>query len=502
MGIATAKKTYGLFVGLIVGIIILSFVFTGVYLPQGSADTVAEVDEYSVKASEFRRAFDYRISYLSQFGIRLTTKQIEDRKIKQQILDELIKSKLLLVLAKNIGVQTSEEEIAEAIQQMPQFQKNDRFSLDIYKRTLAANRQTPATFEDYFKEIIKLRRIDQIIKSPPLSKTFAEDLKQFAQDKKTATGIKLPKAILTKFVEVSNEQVDAYLEKKENVERTKALFAQRKPSLNIKPSVKARQILLKYEGKTEAKVLEQAKKLAKSLSTSNFSAKAKELSEDPLTKDQGGSMGWFERGSKIKSLEDAAFALKPGQVSAPVKTSLGFHIILVEDQKPGKEATFDEHKNKLAKELIQQSSPEALAEQVKKVVPVLSKAIASNDKKELENLRRKYQFALQHNETLTRLDGKIGQLIQLETDQVETIFSKENKEKNFKFENAAYVYLVHTQEFKDPKKKEKDEVLAKADDGAENALRNQQYALGIKLTTELQKHLFEKAKIKTYAGRL
>jgi hypothetical protein len=64
-----------------------------------------------------------------------------------------------------------------------------------------------------------------------------------------------------------------------------------------------------------------------------FSALAKEFSTDPGSKDTGGDLGYFGRGRMMKEFEEAAFALKPGEISNIVETAFGFHIIKVEDRR-------------------------------------------------------------------------------------------------------------------------------------------------------------------------
>lgn len=90
--------------------------------------------------------------------------------------------------------------------------------------------------------------------------------------------------------------------------------------------VKARHILVEQESK--------AKEIADKLKNGgNFAALAKAESLDPGSAAKGGDLGFFKRGAMVKEFDSVAFSLKPGEVSAPVKTQFGYHIILVDTQK-------------------------------------------------------------------------------------------------------------------------------------------------------------------------
>ena len=74
----------------------------------------------------------------------------------------------------------------------------------------------------------------------------------------------------------------------------------------------------------------------------DFAKLAGEFSEDPGSRAQGGDLGWFGRGMMVKPFEDAAFALKPGEVSGIVESQFGFHIIKLEERRGGQGGAPDE----------------------------------------------------------------------------------------------------------------------------------------------------------------
>ncbi len=102
--------------------------------------------------------------------------------------------------------------------------------------------------------------------------------------------------------------------------------------------VEARHILVK--SKAQADMIEAQLKKG-----GDFATLAKQYSIDPGTKDKGGDLGWFGPGQMVPAFQNAAFALKPGQISAPVQTPFGWHIIQVEAVKPlTKDAAIDQIK--------------------------------------------------------------------------------------------------------------------------------------------------------------
>jgi foldase protein PrsA len=126
-------------------------------------------------------------------------------------------------------------------------------------------------------------------------------------------------------------------------------------SFDLTGWVKARHILVKFvqtetdAAKKDADARKKIDEIALKVKDGDFEKLAKEFSEDEGSKASGGDLGWFGRGRMLKEFEDAVFGLKPGQVSDPVKTFYGYHIIKLE--KTGKDATVAE-KNDLMKTVV------------------------------------------------------------------------------------------------------------------------------------------------------
>lgn len=149
----------------------------------------------------------------------------------------------------------------------------------------------------------------------------------------------LIRALLAPNVEVTDEEVRTFFDSNSH------LFAQQE-------MVRARHILVKTED--EAKALRQ-----QLVDGADFAELAQQHSTDTGSAVRGGDLGWFGRGVMVEPFEKAAFALEVGEISEPVETSFGYHLILVEEKEQAKEAELTDDiaatiRNALIDEKIQQ----------------------------------------------------------------------------------------------------------------------------------------------------
>ncbi|MFK4477583.1 peptidylprolyl isomerase PrsA [Bacillus sp. RC206] len=133
---------------------------------------------------------------------------------------------------------------------------------------------------------------------------------------------------------------------------------------NHKPEMKVSHILVKDE-KTAKEVKEKIN------NGEDFTALAKQYSEDTGSKEQGGEIAGFAPGQTVKEFEEAAYKLDAGQVSEPIKTSYGYHIIKVTNKKELK--PFDEVKDTIRKDLEQQRLQDATGKWKQQVINDLLK---------------------------------------------------------------------------------------------------------------------------------
>jgi peptidyl-prolyl cis-trans isomerase C len=138
-------------------------------------------------------------------------------------------------------------------------------------------------------------------------------------------------------------------------------------------SVKASHVLIRVEENApedvvKAKQAEAAKVAALATKKgADFAALAKQYSEEPGAKESGGDLGFFTKDRMVPEFAEAAFSQKVGQVSQPVRTQFGWHVIKVTDTKPAHQLSFDEVKDELVNYLKRNKQREAIQNLIKEL---------------------------------------------------------------------------------------------------------------------------------------
>lgn len=152
------------------------------------------------------------------------------------------------------------------------------------------------------------------------------------------TNLQLQK-VLEPYVEITDEEIQEY-------------FTTNKEYLDQAEEVKASHILVETK-ETADEVKEKLNGGA------DFADLAKEYSTDTSNSQSGGSLGYFGKGQMVAEFDEKAFSMKVDEISDPIQTQIGYHIIKVEDHKEAKEATLDEVKEDIRKSIFQDKMGDA-----------------------------------------------------------------------------------------------------------------------------------------------
>ena len=303
-----------------------------------------------------------------------------------QIIDQMISDQAVAYEAQRLGLNVSDSDVAEAIRATPSFQPlfaSGQFNKQAYENFLAQQGLTIPEFETNFKKQMLKTYLDNIalngIVITPADVAAAykkknEKLKveyvSFSADKFKSqvkpTTVELKTYFdshRNSFTVPEKRGFDLLLVTEANVGQSIQVpeaALRRYYDVNIDKyrtpeRVKARHILFMTQGKPPAdipKIKAKAEDVLKQVKHGgDFAALAKKYSDDTGSASKGGDLGWIVRGQTVKNFENAAFSMKPNQISDLVTTEYGFHIIQVLEKQQAHVQSFDEVKDQIAADI-------------------------------------------------------------------------------------------------------------------------------------------------------
>ena len=343
---------------IILGLIILSFVLTGVgnYLIGGNGDYAAKVNGQEISRAQLERAFSNERSrqqeMLGEQFSQLASNPAYLQQIRQQALSQLVDEALLDQYAKDLQLAVSDDQIKQAIFNQPAFQTNGKFD---NARYLAIINQMNLTADQYAQALRKQLTTQQLIAAVTRTDFMlpgeTESLAALVSQERLVREATINVAALAAKQNVSDEEVKNYYEQNKNSFMAPEQFRVSYIKLDAASLQKApsesdiqswydshqqdytqpqRSRFSVIQTKTEADaqaVLDALKK------GGDFAALAKEKSIDPISARKGGDMGWLEPDTTPDELKSANLTQK-GQLSGVIKSSVGFIVARLDDVQP------------------------------------------------------------------------------------------------------------------------------------------------------------------------
>ncbi|MCG9659764.1 peptidylprolyl isomerase [Vibrio mediterranei] len=371
-------------VKIILGLIILSFVFAGVgsYIAGGIGNTAAKVGNVEIGRGEFEQAYqNERNRMQSQLGDYFSTLLGDPSYVasfRKSVLDRMINDVLLEQHAESLGLRISDAQIRQMILEMPQFQNDGKFDQDIYQATLRRAGFSADSFAEYLRrDLVRNQLLSALQGSEftlPSEIELQSKLLTQTRDIKTLT---LSLADFSKKAQITDEEIQKYYEENPGQftrpEQVKVAYIELSAQA-LKDQVKVTddevqkyydEHLDKYstsEQREVSHILVQGDDEAKAQAIldelnagADFATLAKEKSEDIGSSQEGGSLGWIERDVMDPAFEEAAFALKNvGDTTGLVKSDFGYHIIKLDAIKASESKPLAEVKDEIIAELKDQ----------------------------------------------------------------------------------------------------------------------------------------------------
>jgi peptidyl-prolyl cis-trans isomerase D len=401
-------RNNAVFVLIVVIFIVAVFIGT-IFLVWGRGSMSSSTSERSVAAwvgkqevpyADFIRAYDSRMEFYRRFYPGVPAAELEKRfRVKKGALDSAVGRHLLLEEARKMGLEVSNEEVARKVRETAAFQQNGVFDPQKYREVLQASGIKSAAYEEDVRGELLAGKVKALVQEPA-QVSEAEAFEEYRRDKEKVrlTLVTLPPAPPSAAAAVSEQDArrafDADPAKYTRPERARFACAsilakdfqpaapaseaelrdyydKNTAQFKTDRAVRARHILFRLaEGAPaaeEQKIRDRAQLvLAKARGGTDFAALAREFSQDS-SGPAGGELGWFSPGQMVPAFEQAAFALKKGEVSDLVRTQFGFHIIKVEDTREAGTPTFEQAREDVARkraETLARTAAAARAEEV------------------------------------------------------------------------------------------------------------------------------------------
>lgn len=376
------NKAQSTFIQVIVVAIALVFIFSfgGNMMNNNEAALVVGNEEISFQ--QYQQAYEQANQRLAdQFGGNVPKGMAEALGLKEQVINQLVQAALLRQGSAEMGLQLSNVEIQQAIQNIPQFAKDGAFDKATYEQVLSANRLSPTKFEDNMRfDMLSSKTNSEIGKFSNSSSPFEiNDFYAQVNEGVSVNFVELAPSSYEADIQFSEEDLSKWFEdgaktkyqaspqrkvsylnysfdsvgSKIDIDETaiESYYQSHKEQFSSPEMRHARHILFTVKDEDsqdvrDAKMKQAEDILIRAQNGEDFASLATQFSEGP-SKTNGGDLGFFGRGMMIPAFEEATFTLEKGGISDIVTTDFGYHIIKLEEITPATVQTIDQAKDEI-----------------------------------------------------------------------------------------------------------------------------------------------------------
>ena len=420
----------------ILALVLIPFALFGIdsYLNQaGNNLSIAKVDGYKITLPEYNRAIENVRNRIMSEGKKVDPAMFDSFEFKESVVDGIITRQLINNDIKKSKFKITDLQLSQYIIGMPEFQKDGKFSQELYDKVLQNNQLNPKKFEENIRNDLLIQQVRDGLRKltfiPPNNLT--ETLKVTSQQREVTVAEFKTKEYMVK-ASVNEKDMQAFYDKNKSKflapEQVKAEFVVFSltsilPTINVSDDeVKAfyKTNADKYQNQQQreashiliaasknAAPAEKAKAKAKAEDVFNqvkknpkqFEELATKYSQDPESAKKGGDLGVFGRGMMVKPFDDAVFSMKVNEISSIVESDFGYHIIKL-TKVIGDGGGFDAIKLQIKAELIYQKAQDkfaALAEDFSNMVYEQSSS--------LDAVSKKFSLPIQKTDWISRSDS-------------------------------------------------------------------------------------------------
>ena len=386
-------------------------------------ETVVSVGGLPISVAEMQRAYSrQRQVYERMYQGRLNEAMLRQLGLEEQVLDSLVGDRLVELEAKRLGITVSDDAVARAIATAPEFQDNGRFiGTDEIRRRLDLQGMSEEQFADSLRRKLLRDGLENLVASAAtvsdaevarelvrrseqvkLEYVLADAARFRAQSQPTDAEVRARFEAQKDAYRIAEKRVVSYVLLDREALRPKLVVADRDSELYYQDHREefrqeeqacASHILVKVkqgeagEGHPDAEAQKIAQGLLEQVKAGgDFAALAKKSSEDQGSAQNGGDLGCFGPGRMVPQFDDAVFAMQPGQISDPVKSSFGYHVIRLASKKEATVLPFAQVKERIRAAVLDRKMSELGEQKAQALSDALSHGKALEDAAKAEGL--------------------------------------------------------------------------------------------------------------------
>jgi len=391
----------GMIAKVIVFFIIFVFALWGVEsivsLGGGTPATATVGDQEITEADIVRTVEQQKANLRRQFGEQYNENLFNEKFLRQSALEQLIEQKVALVQADKLGLRAASSAIDETIVTIPAFQQDGRFDKEQFQNVLRMNGLSPLTFRASLADDIKTNQARAAFVLSSVETPFAVQISEALNNElRTFSFYEVNAKDLEASIELSDDDIqlayEANKDRYKTEEQVRIQYVQlKRADIAAKQDVSEEELQAAYldyqsrelakeqrssshilieanDDRNDADALALAKEIKSRLDKGeDFAALAKEYSDDIGTKNAGGNLGLNTKGSFVPEFEDVLYALQPQQISSPVKSEFGYHIIRLDSIVTPAVKTLAEMKTELSREVREGKAEAMYAEQMQEL---------------------------------------------------------------------------------------------------------------------------------------
>jgi peptidyl-prolyl cis-trans isomerase D len=371
------ERFTGTFAIVLLGIICVPFVFFGVtQFNFSDSGFAAKVNGVEISTAQLENAYQNQLLQYAQYGELPAEFR---RRLKASLLDNLIRNTIIDQYLADQGYRVTDQMVADMVQREPAFLVDGRFSKEKYYEVLDQNALDPQRFEDNQRRLLRQSQLQRGVGATAFvtPAEYRRYLNLYGELRRVAVAT-FDVASIAEKLEISDADVQAYYDERpsefqlpetadleyieirrdqlaQNASISEAdlqqLYEASASRFQQDEQRQARHILITSDG-DDAAASEQAKALtARAQAGEPFEDLARQYSKDGGTAAQGGDLGLIVQSQMPGALGDAIFSMREGEIRGPVKSDFGYHIIRLDEIKPGGPLPLEQVRPELEREL-------------------------------------------------------------------------------------------------------------------------------------------------------